>query len=85
MRGLESFEKLARLAREDVPPEVDVAGRVLDRVTGAAAPETLTPSWPLAVGVSVAAAASVFLAAYTFPGLQEPFAEFLNSAGAVFI
>ncbi len=85
MSDFDGFTRLARLAREEVPPDVDVVGRVLERVRGTRPALPVERFWPLAASVFVAAAASVCLAAYTLMGFQEPFVELLSSARAVFI
>jgi hypothetical protein len=85
MSSLDRLEGLARLACKDSPPDIDVVGRVLDRVRGTRPAEVRARFWPLALGVAAAAAASVCIATYTLMGFQEPFIELLSSARAVFI
>ena len=78
------FEQLARIARGESPPDVDVVDRVLARLRGTVPARPRARLWPLAVAVSTAAAASVLLAAYTLIGFQEPFTEFMISTRGFF-
>ena len=85
MSDLERFEELARIARDERPPAVEVVDGVMRRVRGARPAEPVARLWPLALGMSAAAAASLFLAMQTYLGLQEPFVVFLDSVRAVFL
>jgi len=84
MSDLDRFERLARIAHAESPPEVDVVGRVLARVRGTIPAQPRARVWPLAVAVSTAAAASILLAAYTLTGFQEPFVEIMMSTRGFF-
>ena len=85
MTSFGEFERLARAAQEEPPPQVDVVERVLERIRGTAPREPGSRAWLFAVGVSATAAASVYLALHSLMGLQEPFVELLNTARGAFI
>ena len=85
MSEMEKIERLARLARREEAPTVDVVSGVMDRVRHRE-PEAVVPRvWPLAVGVSLAAAASIVFAVMSFTGLNEPLAELFYAVEVVLI
>jgi len=79
MNNLDAFRKLAEQARRDMPPEIDVAGRVLDSLRS---PRSLSEEVPMLAftGLSMAAASVVgFLAYQAWVAAQDPFAGFFTS------
>ena len=85
LEGFGEFEKLARAAREDTAPDLDVVDRVMRRVRAVAPAVPASRLWPLALGVWGVAAASVLLAARSYLELHEPLVELLKSATEVFL
>ena len=84
MNELDLIEKLAQLARSKPPPSVDVADEVMRRLKAGVGVEPAGMFWPLAAGVSFAAAASVLLAIQSLVASQEPLAELLSAVRTVF-
>jgi hypothetical protein len=84
MNELDLVERLARLARSKPAPSVDVADKVMRRLKAGAAAEPADMFWPLAAGVSFAAAALLFLAVQSLVASQEPLAELLSAVRTVF-
>jgi hypothetical protein len=79
MNETELLRTLAEAARKKPAPFIDVVDAVRRRV--AAEGRTPLPGrfWPIALGLGVAAAASVAIAVNMLAGYAEPFAELLLS------
>ena len=83
MSDLGRFEELARTARADRPPQVDVVNGVIRRVRAARQRESVGPLWPLAVAVSAASAAAFVLAMQAWESARDPLTELFSSVGMV--
>ncbi len=88
LRAVEKLARLARLAREEMPPSVDVTDGVMRRLAGVRhvashhandTSDTFAGFWPLAAAVSAATAAAFVLAMQAFAASQEPIVELLIS------
>jgi hypothetical protein len=74
---------LAESAGRAPVPFVDVRRAVARRIAHQAVGARDDTPWPTAVGLALAAAAAVFLAAQTLLGLAEPFAVLLLAVEGV--
>lgn len=81
---MDEFDMIARLAeaaRKESPPAVDVAEKVMWRLTGLRVP--FPRFWPLAAAISAATAAAFLLALQAWVAWQDPVVELLNSVRMV--
>jgi len=79
MNEIDPVDRLARLARGARAPSVDVADAVMRRIAARPAARPAWALWPLVVGVSFAAAATLVLAAWSYMALEEPAVELLGA------
>lgn len=84
MNELEFIRRLGERARSGPRPTVDVADGVMRRIASVRRVEAARPFWPLAVGLSLATAASFLLAVQSYLALTAPLMEIGNSVRMVF-
>jgi hypothetical protein len=83
MNELEFVRRLGERARSGPRPTVDVADGVMRRIASVRRVEAARPFWPLAVGLSLATAASFLLAVQSYLALDTQFAEVGSWIGAM--